>query len=305
MTTEDATDLTSRAKPAGEPSGCGTWLQRAPAKLNLALRVGPRRGDGFHDVDSVVATVTLYDELTLRPRTDGQVRLRCTGADCGPDETNLAYRAAKLLTAEAGGIGADVELTKRIPPGAGLGGGSSDAAATLAALNTLLGLRMSGDRLAQLAAELGSDVPLFLAGPTTRMRGRGERVEPADVHPFWAVLHMPDLACPTAAVYAAFDDLVGGRAGPAEPDMARFALPPSEWGDAVVNDLASAAVRACPALVGVIDRLARAAGRAVHVSGSGSGLFILADDETEAAGIAATLDDADRRRCRIVTLNPW
>jgi len=304
MATDPNTELSCRPRPASETVGCGRLLRRAPAKLNLALRVGGRRADGFHGVDSVVARVTLYDELTFRPRTDGQVRLECAGADCGPARDNLVHRAATELASRTGGV--DARLVKRVPPGSGLGGGSSDAAATLLALDELLGLRLPAERMARMAATWGSDVPLFLAGPTVRMRGRGERIDPVDMHPFWAVLVVPDLICPTADVYRAFDELAGDAPKtPPEPDVARFALPPSRWGSALANDLQPAAVRACPALGPEIDRLAAAAGRAVYLTGSGSALFIPADDEPAAEAVAGTLPGDLRRRCRIVSLNPW
>ena len=300
MSSRSADNLVWPAGDQGEARPDGWELWRAPAKLNLALRVGRRREDGFHEIESVAAKVTLYDELLLRRRDDGQVRLDCAGLDCPAGQDNLVMRAARLL---GGGSGADIRLIKHIPPGAGLGGGSSDAAATLLAINRLWGLNLSAQRLAELAVKLGSDVPLFLNGPAVCVGGRGERVSETRVHAFHAVLFLPDLACHTGRVYAAHDAI----AAPAEAsvNVERFALPPSQWGDAVCNDLRGAAERICPPLVKAAERLADATGCTVHMTGSGSGLFILADDQAQARRAADGLGDEIRTRCRIISLNPW
>ena len=300
MSASDADITILRARPAVEPLADGGSLRRAPAKLNLALRVGRRRDDGFHDIDSIVARITFYDELTFRP-SDGPFCLDVTGADCGPIEENLVHRAAGLL----GATGVRVELDKQIPPGAGLGGGSSDAATALVGLNETCGLGLSTDRLAETTAELGSDVPLFLGPPAARMRGRGEIVEAADVHAFWAVLVTPEILCPTGKVYAAFDELAGDRPSPEPVDVEALAAPPSQWAGAVVNDLAEAAARACPELGEAIEPLAAAADRPVHVTGSGSGLFLLADDASDAEHLARAVAPNSPGTCRVVTINPW
>ncbi len=278
-------------RPMGEPAD-GGLLWRAPAKLNLTLSVVGRREDGFHELDSLVAKVTLYDELLVRPRDDGEVRLKCSPFDCGPVEDNLACRAASLLLARAGGGGADIDLTKRIPPGSGLGGGSSDAAAALAALNELWRLDLPRERLAELAAELGSDVPLFLNGPAARIRGRGERVEPVEMQPFFALLWMPELSCPTAEVYAAYDRLAGHESKPAR-------------GTGPHNDLEPAAREVCPELGEIASKLSAATGLDAHLTGSGSAMFVLAADERQARAAAEGLPDDLPGSGAIVTLNPW
>lgn len=280
----------------------GGMRVRAAAKLNLMLSVLGRRDDGFHELDSIIAKVTLYDELLIRPRDDGEICLRCGPFDCGPVQKNLVCRAAELLRGPQH-LGANIELIKRIPPGAGLGGGSSDAAAALTALNDLWGLGFSKDRLAELGAELGSDVPVFLGGPAARVRGRGEQVEQVQLTPFWAVLCIPDLACPTGKVYSAWDALDE----PAPAPVAAEALigPPSQWGQLLYNNLRAPAQSIRPELARVEGRLAHATARAVHLSGSGSAMFILADDESQAHTVAARLPDDLAECCRIVRLNPW
>jgi len=271
----------------------------APAKLNLNLLVGPRRPDGYHPLDSFVVRVSLRDHVALRRRTDGVLSLSCEGADCGPPEQNLALRAARLLQEHTGSAaGVEIELHKTIPPGRGLGGGSSDAAAVLAGLRSLWGLALPEEELARLAATLGSDVPLFLGPPACRMTGRVERIEPAEAHPFCAVLILPDLHCSTAAVYAEFDR----RPEPMAPqlDAALLRRPPSAWRDRLVNQLAGPARRVCPELGRLQDAAAEAAGLPVHVTGSGSAMFLLCDGHAEAREAMDRLPPGIRRLCRLV-----
>ena len=267
------------------------------------------RPDGYHELDSLVAKVTLYDELSVSSRPDGQIGLECTGADCGPVDKNLAMRAALALRNLAGagqaGPGAQMQLRKRIPPGAGLGGGSSDAATTLLALRELWGCTIGEEELAGLAVSLGSDVPLFLAGPASRMRGRGEVLRPVSVRPFHAVLYLSGLHCPTKEVYQAFDALSPVPSEVNAGSTEGFSnLPPGPaWDDLCFNDLQPAAMRVCPALAEVSERLARATGRRVHMTGSGSGLFMLAASQEEAEVIVQRLPGEMRMNCRIVQAN--
>lgn len=292
------------------PGGEGLRLA-APAKINLDLHVGPRRPDGYHPLDSLVAKVTLYDDILLLPRPDRRITFRCDGADCGPDDKNLALRAARLLAEHAGSaaLGVEIVLTKSIPPGKGLGGGSSDAAAVLAGLNELWALGLPAAELAELAATLGSDVPLFLGPPVSRMTGRGEHLAPAAVHDFLAVLHMPPAVCPTAAVYRRFDELPGQGSGPfpptSRPSAAMLQDPPSKWRSTLVNDLAAPAFQVSPDLQRTHEALATALGRPVSVTGSGSALFILCDDPAEAAEVLRRLPAGLPGQSVCVRPNPW
>jgi len=292
------------AQPRVQDAPDGGLELHAPAKINLNLLVGRRRDDGCHDVDSYVAKITLYDRIRLAPRQDGQVRLSCTGIDCGPAESNLAMRAARLLGAGRADLGADILLDKRIPAGAGLGGGSSDAAAVLWGLDRLWGLRLALDYLAQPAAQLGSDVPLFLGGPSCRMRGRGERITPADIQPFFALLILPPLLCPTPAVYRAFDAAVP----PVDRQLPANLLadrPPSAWRDRLVNHLGAPARAVCPPLGELWDRLSGDLPAPVHLTGSGSALFVLCDDAEEARSVAAQVPADLRSHGVMVRANPW
>ena len=283
--------------------GNGTLQLAAPAKINLNLLVGPRRPDGYHPVDSLVAKVTLHDRLLLTPRDDGRITLRCTGTDCGPDADNLALRAAHLLAEGRPAPGASIELAKHIPPAAGLGGGSSDAAAVLAGLNELWNLHLPADALALLAANLGSDVPLFLGPPASRITGRGEKIAAVPLHPFWAVLVLSDFPCPTAEVYRAFDQLPYQDQRQLDPSI--LANPPSRWRARLSNQLLEAACQVCPPLRATHQRLCEALPVPVALTGSGSAMFALCDNLMEAQKVHAAVPPDLRTACRIVVGNDW
>ncbi|MDZ7617406.1 MAG: hypothetical protein U1E05_10395, partial [Patescibacteria group bacterium] len=171
---------------------------RAPAKINLFFEVLAKRADGYHEVETLMCPIDLYDTITFREDPSGQVQLSSkqvfgaggrrrarsggTGGDVLPEgRDNLVVRAVELVRQTAGvQRGAAVRLVKRIPMAAGLGGGSSDAAAALVAANIGWDLNLGPDVLLRLAAQLGSDVPFFLAGSAAVCRGRGERIEPID-----------------------------------------------------------------------------------------------------------------------------
>lgn len=191
---------------------------RAPAKLNLSLAVLERRADGFHEIESLIVPVELADTLTVTAGGPAGIRLtvRFAGPLAAPrgrvlargvpaDATNLVVRAATALAAEAGIEPAlDIELVKRIPSGAGLGGGSSDAAAVLAAAAEAWRLGWPRERLAAIGARIGSDVPWFFAGAAAVVAGRGERILPvAPLMPLFAVIACPSEGLSTAAVYKA------------------------------------------------------------------------------------------------------
>ena len=185
----------------------------APAKVNLGLRVLGTRADGFHALDSVVALLGFGDDVELEPAETTTLETVDDGVGLGAlptdIERNLAVRAVRLLEREVGRpLPTRIRITKRIPLGGGLGGGSTDAAAVLRGMNDLWALGLSRERLCALGAELGSDVPLFLLDGTVRMTGRGETVErlPMDgAPPLWLVLANDGSHCPTPQVYGAWD----------------------------------------------------------------------------------------------------
>lgn len=203
--------------------------REAYAKINLTLDVGARRPDGYHDIRSIMQTISLHDTVTIRRTRDVPgVRLEVTGdagAGVPTDESNLVHRAAMRIqkVAAARGTlpgdqsGLHILLHKRIPSQAGLGGGSSDAAATLLTVNAALGLALSPARLAEIGAALGSDVPFFLTGGTALVEGLGERVSalPPLSPPWLLVIVKPSVGVSTAAAYAALDALPGRIPGSA------------------------------------------------------------------------------------------
>jgi 4-diphosphocytidyl-2-C-methyl-D-erythritol kinase len=183
---------------------------RAFAKINLSLRVSRGRQDGFHDVQTVLQTISLFDRVTVRARR-GPFEIRCDMPGVPTDRTNLVWKAAQLLWASAGRCDeprdAVVTLEKKIPMQAGLGGGSSDAAVTLLGLRRLWKLRVPDEEIHGAAARLGSDVPFFLVGGTVLGLGRGDELYPLEALPrHWVVLAIPSFGVATADAYRWFDE---------------------------------------------------------------------------------------------------
>ena len=179
-------------------------LIRAPAKINLSLLVAGKRGDGFHELETIMAKVSFYDELLFENSEIEGIELVCEGPQWAPaGKENLVFKACESLFARAGRKPAiKITLTKNIPAGAGLGGGSSDAAAALMGLNKFVGLGASAEELAEIALELGSDVPFFLDGPIALCRGRGEKTAPiGGKTQFYATVILCDINVETKKVY--------------------------------------------------------------------------------------------------------
>ena len=175
----------------------------APAKLNLFLHVTGRRADGYHSLQTAFRLIDLADTLRFRPREDGRVTLRQPLAGV-PPEQDLCVRAAVLLKQATGHeAGVEIDLVKRIPMGGGLGGGSSDAATTLVALNHLWRLGLKRGELQQLALKLGADVPVFVFGENAFAEGVGEQLTPLALAQAWYLVLVPPVQVPTAAVFAA------------------------------------------------------------------------------------------------------
>ncbi|MEM8885760.1 MAG: 4-(cytidine 5'-diphospho)-2-C-methyl-D-erythritol kinase [Planctomycetota bacterium] len=246
--------------------GRGRVVRAAPAKLNLFLEVLGRRPDGYHEIDSVFCALDLHDTVTVE-KSDA-ISLSIDGADDVPaDETNLAWRAA-----EAFGAGARIHLQKRIPAGAGLGGGSSDAAAVLLALAEIHGADPAalGDR----AVGLGADVPYFLRAGLARGRGIGERVEPVAAPPAGSfLLLLPDLFCSTKEIYGALEPGLTGCNDGATVFLERYLEAGGGAHAPYFNRLQAAAEQVVPQLRMVREDAERRFGLPFTMTGSGSSYF--------------------------------
>lgn len=203
----------------------------APAKVNLSLRVLGKRADGFHELESLVAPISVFDRIEIAHREEPGLQFTCDDPTLPTGDDNLVVRAARLFCAACGlEPNLAIALTKQIPHGAGLGGGSSDAASVLLGLDALFETRLPVAALAAMAADLGSDVPLFIYRSTAMMRGRGERVEPvAGIPELPLLLIKPPFGVPTPWAYqnwAASRELPG----------VRYAAQEFAWGQ-LVNDL--------------------------------------------------------------------
>jgi 4-diphosphocytidyl-2-C-methyl-D-erythritol kinase len=278
---------------------------RTPAKVNLFLEVLGRRPDGYHDLATLMVTVGLCDTLEFREGGSSEVRLGCDqpGLPTGPD--NLVCRAAELLRDRFGvRAGVDVRLTKRIPIAAGLAGGSSDAAATLAGLNRLWRLGLGANQLSALGAELGSDVSFFFFGPAAWCTGRGEVVEPLKLGgPIDLVLVCPEAGLSTASVFKALE-LPGAPVDGAGVRRAVESGDVEELGRCLFNRLEEPAMRLCPEVGRWRERLARLGPAGARMSGSGSTVFALARGAADALRLSRALssvrEDGARARVHVV-----
>ncbi|MPZ27027.1 MAG: 4-(cytidine 5'-diphospho)-2-C-methyl-D-erythritol kinase [Micromonosporaceae bacterium] len=275
---------------------------RVPAKVNLHLGVGPLRGDGFHELQTVYHAISMYDELTARRGDTLALTMEGEGAGQLPlDESNLAIRAAQALAAHAGvPAHARLHLRKQIPLAGGLAGGSADAAAALVACDALWDLGLPRDELSRVAAGLGADVPFLLSGGTALGTGYGEQVSPvlARSGTWHWVAALADGGLATPQVYAELDRLraVGTAPPPLpEPSTLLAALrqrDPAVLGAALGNDLAAAAVSLRPQLGEVLAAGTAAGALAGLVSGSGPTCVFLVRNAAHAATVAGTLDGA-------------
>ncbi|MEY2853270.1 MAG: 4-diphosphocytidyl-2-C-methyl-D-erythritol kinase [Pseudomonadota bacterium] len=258
---------------------------RAPAKLNLFLHVTGRRPDGYHDLETLFQLVDLCDDVRVAVREDGQILRDPSPTDPTlgslPDEADLTVRAARLLQAQSGTrLGAGVHVTKRIPPGGGLGGGSSDAAAVLLALNDLWDLGWPRERLAGLGAQLGADVPVFIYGRNAFATGRGDVLEPVTLPARWFLVLHPGVSVATVAI---FGDPQLTRDTPAR----RIPGVPPDGGH---NDCEPVVRRRYPEVAAALDWLgARAVAR---LTGTGACVFAPFDTAAQAQAAAAELPPA-------------
>ncbi len=255
----------------------------SPAKINLVLSVGAKRPDGYHIFESLMATVTLYDELLIKQSAD-KIRLVCDDSSIPTDSGNLVYRSASLMAGFAGiDPTIDIELVKKIPTRAGLGGGSSNASATLFGLNNMWDLNWPESKLLELAEMLGSDVGFFLKGPLAICSGRGEIVHPLHfTWDFWGLIIKPEASLSTSEVYQ-YHRVSGSNRMDASRELAER-LPsskPSQIYEYLSNDLESSAFRTNPELGVLRKELEKSLNIPVRLSGSGSAMFALFDTKED------------------------
>lgn len=278
--------MKSAAAAAG-PTGPRPVVAYAPAKLNLFLEITGKRANGYHDLETLMLAVDWYDTIEITPNgASGKqsIRLTCNDATLPTDGRNLVYRAAELLKPDGG---VDIRLTKRIPHEAGLGGGSSDAAATLTAINEAIALGRSQRELAAIAAQLGSDVPFFLAGSAAWCTGRGDVVEPVPVGgTFHFVAIKPPVGCPTADVYKR-TVLPSTRRNGREARDALERGDPEKLAAGLFNRLQEATFLLAPEVRDRYDRLTRSNPLGVQVTGSGSTVFAVCRDRADAIRTAS------------------
>lgn len=274
---------------------------RAYAKINLTLDVFSKRADGYHAIASVMQTIGLSDTLRLAVSGAEGVSFTCDSPDSIPvpnDPTNLVFRAAQtILEASATSgkpvpKGVSLHLEKRIPSQAGLGGGSSDAAATLKGLNALCEWGWRDAELIAFGATLGSDVPFFILGGTLAARGRGELLTPlADAPPLWLVVVKPDVGVSTGWAYNALDS-IEDRASHRATKRMEEALAQNDMGRVISfqsNDFERVVFEEVKELVWLHDELMMAGALTAHLCGSGSAVYGVVKSEEEASRVARLL----------------
>jgi 4-diphosphocytidyl-2-C-methyl-D-erythritol kinase len=259
---------------------------RAFAKINLLLGVGPRQADGFHPLETVFQSLALHDTVTCTA-TRGRLVVTCDDPAVPADGSNLASKAAAALWRALGRSGeprrCTIAISKQVPSAAGLGGGSSDAAATIVACHRLWGGTLSSIALMNVAAEVGADVPYFLVGGTAIGLGRGDRLYPMpDIAPRWVVLACPPVGVSTADAYGWFDEYRRQRRVRAMSTIEAWDSLPL----LITNDLQGPVARRHPRIGALVAVLEAAGAEAAAMTGSGSAVFGLFADERTARAAA-------------------
>lgn len=250
-----------------------TLTARSYAKVNLGLRILRKRADGYHDIETVFHRIGLYDVIDVR--LADEIQVTSTDPAAPSDRTNLAHRAAALLHEAAGTrSGANIAITKRIPVGAGLGGGSSNAATALVLLQELWNVRVPPERIKEIAILLGSDVPYFLQQGSAVAYGRGERLTYFDLDlPFAILLVTPALHVSTAWAYTSVTPRGADPVRPLKDDLAEALLRPALLQPALTNDFEPSVFTGFPAIADMKRRLLATGAVCAAMSGSGSSVF--------------------------------
>jgi 4-diphosphocytidyl-2-C-methyl-D-erythritol kinase len=261
----------------------------SPAKLNLYLEILGKRPDGYHTLNTIFERISLFDEITVRESDNGRIKIESDAKDIPRDSRNLAYKAARLLKKDLGiSKGALIRIKKRIPVGAGLGGGSSNAASTLLGLNQLWDLRLSRQKLSAYGAKLGSDVPFFLSGASFAFgNGRGEKIKPLVPirKKFWHIVAAPRFKVSTKGIYAEFDK-IQINTGKRKRIRIDF-ITKKKIGEMLFNRLEEVTFRKYPKVKELKESLIAQGVKNVLMSGTGGAVFGIVSSRKEGERIAA------------------
>lgn len=272
------------------------------AKLNLYLAVLNRRKDGYHDIKTVFERISLSDTIILKPRRDNKIKIICGSPLVPKGKTNLAYASAKLLQ-DSFRVkkGVNIEIRKRIPVGAGLGGGSSNAAAVLSGLNKFWGLNLGQNKLAKLAASIGSDVPFFIYDtPFARGAGRGEKIKPLKALSnvkLWHLLAVPKIKVLTPVIYKKWDSYSGLTSLRCGDRILTSALRKNDLtliGRSLFNNLERVTFDLYPEAARIKDRFIGLGLKAVSMSGSGPAIFAIVSSRKEAVSLCGQLKEENK-----------
>jgi len=267
-----------------------THVSLSPAKVNLLLKVVSKRPDGYHNLVSIVDLVSLHDRMHIRILPEGGVVVKDTAGLLPEGQENTVYRAIMLLRERFQQTsGVEVLIEKRIPMGAGLGGGSSDAATVMKTLVRLWDLPVGTQELMELGSRIGADVPLFIFGGPCVLRGIGERVSPVRLPPLWYVIVYPNVALSTKDVYSGLTNLL--TKGENEVRFSEDFSTPLDVANVLENDLEEVALLKCPQIKTIKERLNKAGAVGSLMSGSGSAVFGIFRDEKEAREGSAEVGD--------------
>jgi 4-diphosphocytidyl-2-C-methyl-D-erythritol kinase len=252
-------------------------IYKAYAKINIGLRVLNKRDDGFHNIETFFQQIDLYDDLEISATNDGRIHLTCSDEKCPTDESNLVYKAAALLkqSLDSPALGCRINIQKRIPMGGGLGGGSSNAATTLSALNKLWHANIPHTHLCKLALKIGSDVPFFLIGGFALGSGRGEILHPIDFKvPYYGLLYCPNISISTPWAYKNMNlNLTKSNKIGKFIDFVPELHLITRWTENLPNDLESVVFVKHNNFSEILDNFYAANAFYARMSGSGSTLF--------------------------------
>ncbi len=251
------------------------------AKINIGLRVVNRREDGFHNLESIFQEVSLADEIRIRKQNKG-VTIHCNDSTIPTNDKNLCYRAYQILLENNYlDSGVEIQINKRIPAGSGLGGGSSNAATCLKALNSLFELKLSISQLLRLSAQIGSDVPFFIVGGTAMVKGRGEVVIPISFLTNYQILIVfPHIHISTGYIYKNFEmGLTAYQQNLKFDAVIKEVNTLADLNHLFFNDLENVVLRFFPELVEIKNKLKESGAEFISLSGSGSAVFGIFDKD--------------------------